>query len=132
MSCATNTVHPVQIVTRVMVLLQQATIARCHEAIELNHHVKGQGIVLEVVQIDLAPDRMSHGEESVRNIRIDDTAAIVQDIGEAVNVVKDVLHHETIDAGASQRSAEATMIDQENWLTIEITTNNIGKRFILF
>lgn len=119
MNYATNTVHPVVIVIRVMFQPQRVIIVWCHKVM----NVKGQGIVLQVVRIDLAADRMSQGEENVKinepNIRIEDKVAIVQEkvaivqgIDEAVNVAKDVQHQEIIDAEANQWNVDATMIAQ--------------------
>lgn len=110
MNCVTNTVHPVVTVTKVMFQLQRVIIVRCHKVM----NVKGQGIVLQVVRIDLAADRMNQGEENVSNIHIEDKAVIVQGIDEAVNVAKDVQHQEIIDVEASQWNVDVTMIARGN------------------
>ena len=84
-------------------------------------HISANNYV--AVQIDLDPGRMNQGEESVSEIHIEGTAATVPDIEEVVNVAKDVQHREIIDVEANQQSADETMIDQENWLTIKTTTS---------
>lgn len=63
---------------------------------------------------------MRRREEIAPGIQAADIVAIVQDIEEAVNGVEDVHRHETIDAEVDPLNADATTIDQENWLTIKI------------
>lgn len=110
-----------QVATVTGVMCQWHQVATARQTIELSH-IKGHDIVHAVLQIGLAPGRMSQGEENVPKIHIDGKAATVPDIEEAVNVAKDVQHPEIIGVEANPQSADETTIDQENWLTIETTT----------